>query len=70
MLQARECTPTLYPSVVFTLGLIVESIKKFGGALRRVKKGKKMGKNVFCKLESLFLFFLFFHYSFSFSLQR
>jgi hypothetical protein len=27
-------------------------------------------KNMFCKLESLFFFLLFFHYSFSFALQR
>jgi hypothetical protein len=32
MLRARECTPTLFPFVVFTFGLAVESIKEFGGA--------------------------------------
>ncbi len=32
------------------------------------KKRKK--KNMFCKLENLFLFLLFFHYSFAFALQR
>jgi hypothetical protein len=31
---------------------------------------KRGEKNVFCKLESLFIFFLFLHYSFSFALQR
>jgi hypothetical protein len=31
MLQAKERTPTP-PSVVFTFGLIVESIKELGGA--------------------------------------
>jgi hypothetical protein len=31
MLRARECTPTP-PSVVFTFGLLVESIKEFGDA--------------------------------------
>jgi hypothetical protein len=30
VLRARECTPTPYPFVVFTFGLIVESIKEFG----------------------------------------
>jgi len=37
---------------------------------RRGPKKKKRGKNVFCKLESLFLFLLFFHYSFSFALSK
>jgi hypothetical protein len=32
MLRARERTRTPYPSIVFTFGLVVESIKKFGGA--------------------------------------
>jgi hypothetical protein len=32
VLQARECAPTLCPSVVFTFRFIVESIKEFGGA--------------------------------------
>jgi hypothetical protein len=32
VLRIKECTPTSYPSVVFTFGLIVESIKEFGGA--------------------------------------
>jgi hypothetical protein len=31
MLRVKECTPTLYPSIVFTFGLIIESIKEFGG---------------------------------------
>jgi hypothetical protein len=39
---------------------------KVGGVLREQKKKKKM----FCELESLFFFLLFFHYSFSFALQR
>ena len=34
------------------------------------KDEEKRKQNVFCKLESLFLFLLFFHYSFSFALQR
>jgi len=33
MLRARECAPTPSPSIVFTLGLVIESIKKFEGAL-------------------------------------
>jgi len=33
VLQARECAPTPSPSIVFTLGLVVESIKEFEGAL-------------------------------------
>jgi hypothetical protein len=32
MLWAKECAPTLSPSVVFIFGLIVESIKELGGA--------------------------------------
>jgi hypothetical protein len=31
---------------------------------------KKREKNVFCKLERIFFFLLFSHYSFSFALQR
>ncbi len=33
VLQAKVHTPTPYPFAVFTFGLIVESIKEFGGAL-------------------------------------
>jgi hypothetical protein len=32
MLQVNECTPTSYPSIVFTFILAIESIKEFGGA--------------------------------------
>jgi len=32
VLRTREHTPTSYPSTIFTFGLIVESIKEFGGA--------------------------------------
>jgi hypothetical protein len=32
VLRVKECAPTLSPFVVFTFGLIVESIKEFGGA--------------------------------------
>ncbi len=31
MLRAKERTPTPYPSIVFTFGLVVESIKEVGG---------------------------------------
>ncbi len=31
VLQAKECAPTPYPSVVFTFGLAVKSIKELGG---------------------------------------
>jgi hypothetical protein len=31
VLGARERTLTFYPSVVFTFGLVVESITEFGG---------------------------------------
>jgi len=36
------------------------------------KKGPKifLRNNLLCKLEILFIFLLFFHYSFSFALQR
>jgi hypothetical protein len=37
---------------------------------RRVQKREKREKKAFCKLESFFLFLIFFHYSFSFALQR
>jgi hypothetical protein len=32
VLRTKECTPTHFPSVVFTFGLAVESIKEFRGA--------------------------------------
>jgi hypothetical protein len=31
VLRDKERTPTLYPSIVFTFGLVVESIKEFWG---------------------------------------
>jgi hypothetical protein len=31
VLRARECTPTPSPSVVFTFGLVFESIEELGG---------------------------------------
>jgi hypothetical protein len=36
MLQAKECVSTPFPSIVFTFGFVVESIKEFGGALKNV----------------------------------
>jgi len=30
VLRARECTPTPFPFVVFTFGLVVESFKELG----------------------------------------
>jgi hypothetical protein len=32
MMQAKECAPTPYPSIVFTFGFAVEFIKEFRGA--------------------------------------
>jgi hypothetical protein len=32
MLHAKERAPTIFPSDVFTFGLVVESIKELGGA--------------------------------------
>jgi hypothetical protein len=34
VLWAKECASTLSPFVVFTFGLVVESIKELGGASR------------------------------------
>jgi hypothetical protein len=38
--------------------------------VQKKRDQKKKEKNVFCKLECLFFFLLFFYYSFSFALQR
>ncbi len=38
--------------------------------IKKDPKRKKNIKNAFCKLKSLFFILLFFHYSFSFALQR
>jgi hypothetical protein len=32
MLRAKECALTPSPSIVFTIGLAIESIKELGGA--------------------------------------
>jgi len=47
MLQAREHAPTIYPSAIFTFGLIVESIKEFGGASIKVILGGVGGGALF-----------------------
>jgi hypothetical protein len=48
MLQARERAPILSPSVVFTFGLIVDSIKELGGASMEsflmIKSNERMKK--------------------------
>jgi hypothetical protein len=36
MLQVKECVPTPFPSIVFTFGFVVESIKEFGGVSKNV----------------------------------
>jgi hypothetical protein len=38
VLRAKKRAPTLYPSIVFTFGLTIESIKEFGGALGHLPK--------------------------------
>jgi hypothetical protein len=38
VLRAKERDPTPYPSIVFTFGFTIESIKEFGGALGRLPK--------------------------------
>jgi hypothetical protein len=50
--------------------VVAQKHEEFGMRVesRRGPKRKKP-KNVFCKLESIFFFLLFFHYSFSFTLQ-
>jgi len=48
MLRARKRTSTPYPSIVFTLGFVVESIKEFGGAsiVASNENGHKSNKNL------------------------
>jgi hypothetical protein len=36
VLQTRECVSTPSPSIIFIFGLVVMSIKKFGGASQMV----------------------------------
>jgi hypothetical protein len=38
--------------------------------LREVQREEKRKKKAFCELKNLFFLLLFFHYSFSFALQR
>jgi hypothetical protein len=40
VLQTRECAPTPFPSVVFTFGFTIESIKELGGVSLHVLKLK------------------------------
>jgi hypothetical protein len=40
MLRAKECASTPSPSIVFTFGLAIESIKEFGGASNKFIKIK------------------------------
>jgi hypothetical protein len=42
VLQANEHAPNLFPSVVFTFGLVVGSIKELGGASLMLNKLKEM----------------------------
>jgi hypothetical protein len=49
MLQAKERAPTPFPSVVFTFGLIVESIKELGGASYIWgKSNRRIWKTIYC----------------------
>jgi hypothetical protein len=50
MLQVREHAPTLSPSIIFTFGFIVESIKEFKGA--STTKLKYLPRNAFHTLQS------------------
>jgi hypothetical protein len=44
VLQAKECTPIPYPLVIFTFGLAIESIKKFGGMLENAYERKLLSE--------------------------
>jgi len=48
VLQARERTPILFPSIVFTFGLVVESIKELGGTSCTLSLNKTI---CYCHLE-------------------
>jgi len=46
-----ECTPIFYPSIVFTFGLVVESIKEFKGAsLMMTSTTYKIHYTIICDL--------------------
>jgi len=57
MLQAKECAPTPSPFVVFTFGLIVESIKELGGASMVVLQRRKLQENSCHLVLMVFQFF-------------
>jgi hypothetical protein len=42
VLQTRERVPTLYPFNVFTFGFIIEFIKEFGSASKKVCDGLEL----------------------------
>ncbi len=42
MLKARECTPIFFPSIIFTFGLVIESIKELGGTSCTPSLNKKI----------------------------
>jgi len=43
VLRAKECATTPFPSIVFTFGLGVESIKELGGVSLTVESIKELG---------------------------
>jgi hypothetical protein len=57
MLQAKECAPIPSPFVVFTFGLIVESIKELGGASMVVLQRRKLQENSCHLVLMVFQFF-------------
>ncbi len=52
VLRAKERTPTFYLVVVFTFGLIVESMKEFGGALNNASELYVVRQFVFTEAKS------------------
>jgi hypothetical protein len=46
VLQTKELTPTHYPLIVFTFGLIVEFIKEFEGASNMIIHGQNHVKSL------------------------
>jgi hypothetical protein len=59
VLRTKEHTLTSYPSIVFTFGFAIESIKELGGASRVVKGYKKKMEQILEeKLEALSVSYL------------